>query len=271
MLYQIGIFSQMAKTTIKTLRFYDREGLLAPAHTDAETGYRYYLGEQLYTLHEIQSLRQMGFSIAQIKQLLSGQHTADILAQREHELAEERRLVEERMFRLHHYMEKRREEMKYQAVMKDIPECIVFSRRVKIPNYDAMMTMVPETGRKISAANPDLKCALPEYCFNIYHDGEYRETDIDVEICEAVERIGNEVDDIKFKTCPPVTVVSAMHKGPYRTLGLAYAFLTSWIEQNGYEMTDNPRESFIDGIWNKDSEEDWLTEVQIPVKKASEK
>ena len=35
-------------------------------------------------------------------------------------------------------------------------------------------------------------------------------------------------------------------------------------EENGYTIAGAPRESYIDGIWNKDSEEEWLTEIQIP-------
>jgi hypothetical protein len=31
------------------------------------------------------------------------------------------------------------------------------------------------------------------------------------------------------------------------------------------QVADAPRESYIDGIWNKDSEEEWLTEIQIPI------
>lgn len=54
-----------------------------------------------------------------------------------------------------------------------------------------------------------------------------------------------------------------MHKGPYTRLGEAYAM--KWIEENEYEVADAPRESYIDGIWNKDSEEEWLTEIQIPI------
>jgi effector-binding domain-containing protein len=38
-----------------------------------------------------------------------------------------------------------------------------------------------------------------------------------------------------------------------------------WIEENGYQITESPRESYIDGIWNKENEEDWLTEIQIPI------
>ena len=52
------------------------------------------------------------------------------------------------------------------------------------------------------------------------------------------------------------------HKGSYSELRKGYAALMKWIENNGYEMADNPRESYIDGIWNKDSEEEWLTKIR---------
>ena len=37
------------------------------------------------------------------------------------------------------------------------------------------------------------------------------------------------------------------------------------IEENEYTAADNPRESYIDGIWNKESEDEWLTEIQVPI------
>lgn len=55
------------------------------------------------------------------------------------------------------------------------------------------------------------------------------------------------------------------YRGPYATLDLAYAYAAAWVEKNCYTISDNPRESFIDGIWNKGTEEEWLTEIQIPV------
>lgn len=42
--------------------------------------------------------------------------------------------------------------------------------------------------------------------------------------------------------------------------------LLQYIEENGYEICGNIRESYIDGVWNKESENEWLTEIQIPVK-----
>lgn len=46
----------------------------------------------------------------------------------------------------------------------------------------------------------------------------------------------------------------------------SYAMLLQYIEENGYEICGNIRESYIDGVWNKETEKEWLTEIQIPVK-----
>ena len=67
---KIGEFSILSKTTIKTLRYYEKEGLLIPAFID-ENLYRYYDSDQLITLNKIQSLRQLGFSINDIKSIKS--------------------------------------------------------------------------------------------------------------------------------------------------------------------------------------------------------
>ena len=109
-------------------------------------------------------------------------------------------------------------------------------------------------------------CSEPAYCFTIYHDGEYREQDIDVEVCEAVVRACPDSEMVRYKTIPGVPQAACvLHRGPYSTLRDAYAFLYRWIGENGYRPTGPSRDSYIDGIWNKDSEEEWLTEIQVPV------
>lgn len=45
----------------------------------------------------------------------------------------------------------------------------------------------------------------------------------------------------------------------------AYAAVIQFVENNGYRITGPFRESYIDGIWKKESEEEWLTEIQLPV------
>lgn len=43
--------------------------------------------------------------------------------------------------------------------------------------------------------------------------------------------------------------------------------MLKYIEENGYEIAGPIRESYIDGVWNKDEEAQWLSEIQVPVKK----
>ena len=56
-MYKIGDFSKMSKTTIKALRYYEKEGLLKPVFIDQNTSYRYYESSQLVDISKIVSLR----------------------------------------------------------------------------------------------------------------------------------------------------------------------------------------------------------------------
>ena len=94
-----------------------------------------------------------------------------------------------------------------------------------------------------------------------------QERDITIKYSEAVEEYGVETDGIVFEEAPAVTVASVMHRGPYADLPRAYAFAMDWIEQNGYRASGLARESYIDGIWNKQDSAEWMTEIQFPVEK----
>ena len=157
--------------------------------------------------------------------------------------------------------------MDYQATIKELPSCAVFSKVMTVPDYSAYFEVVPALGRAVKAANPDLKCATPEYCFIEYLDGEYKEHDITMKYSEAVESFGVETDGIVFEEVPAATVVSVMHCGSYADLPSAYAFAMEWVEQNGYRVAGLFRESYIEGVWSGATESDWLTEIQVPVEK----
>ena len=77
MRYRIGEFSKLGKVSVKTLRYYDEEGILRPGYVDGFNRYRYYLPEQLTTLCTILRYRRAGLSIEEIKTLLSGADPAD--------------------------------------------------------------------------------------------------------------------------------------------------------------------------------------------------
>ena len=260
----------MSKTTIKALRYYDEIGLLKPEEVDRFTSYRFYTTEQLVKLHRIQALRQVGLSIDEIKLILSGHDEAPILQKRRAELISDLAQGTNQLSRIEFILQGKGEDslMDYIATIKELPGCVVYSKRIVLPDYNAYFKLAPAIGESISRQYPDLRCTVPEYCFTVYLDGEYKESDINIEFCEAVDKAWPDFGDIVFKEIASTTAVTVMHKGSYTELSQAYAYAFKWIEENGYTPADNPRESFIDGIWNKESEEDWLTELQIPIVRA---
>lgn len=76
---KIGEFAQEAQVTIKALRHYAKLGLLKPIWIDRFTGYRYYSREQLSRLDRILALKDLGFSLEQIGQVLQQELTLEEL------------------------------------------------------------------------------------------------------------------------------------------------------------------------------------------------
>ncbi|OFV70494.1 MerR family transcriptional regulator [Acetobacterium wieringae] len=267
--YKIGLFSKINRVTIKALRYYDEIGLLPPAFIEETTGYRYYTSSQLPLLHQILALRDMGFTLDEIKQVQGGIPEKELLQKKRLELIKKIAADTLRLAQVESYLAKKdADTCDYHIILKDLPEVIVASMRTVISSYDALFDVVPPMGAEMERLG--CVCAVPEYCFNIYHDGEYRETDVDVEICEAVTEKKIDSEMLTFKVIDRVEhAACVLHKGPYEGFPKAYNAVLKWVENNGYEIIDNPRESYIDGLWNKDSAEDWLTEIQFPVRKIS--
>lgn len=69
-MFRIGDFSRIARVSARLLRFYEEVGLFAPARTDPATGYRYYSAAQLPELARILVLKELGFSLEQIRDVL---------------------------------------------------------------------------------------------------------------------------------------------------------------------------------------------------------
>lgn len=68
-LYRSGQFARKAAVSIRTLRYYDQEGLLAPSRY-SEAGYRLYSDDDLVNLQQILALKYLGLSLDEIKALL---------------------------------------------------------------------------------------------------------------------------------------------------------------------------------------------------------
>ena len=124
---KIGEFSRLAHVTVKTLRHYARVGLLKPVWIDRFTGYRYYSLQQLSRLNRIIALKDLGFTLEQVRPMLDGSLPVDrlraILKRKQEELAQQ---VQDEQARLAQVEERLRQieleakEPIYEVVLKKV-------------------------------------------------------------------------------------------------------------------------------------------------------
>ena len=102
---KIGAFSKLSLTTVKALRYYEKEGLLLPAKVDAWTGYRFYETMQLEAAAKIKAYRQLDLSIEEIKAIFAGTDVKAILAEKAASLQKEREDITTRLSVIRHILE----------------------------------------------------------------------------------------------------------------------------------------------------------------------
>lgn len=266
---KIGEFSKMMQVTVKTLRYYEQKGLLLPYEVDEWTGYRYYSIYQMQRLNIIRGLQQQGFTLEEIKELLEdGEQmpSIDQLTQKIEETEHQLQLLIKRRSQLLKWLDSHKQIKTMEKInIQSLPEIIVASHREIIPNYDALGALcVNKIGPEMQRLG--CKCPPPGYCFTIEHNKEYRSTDLDIEYCEQVEEMGKDSNIIQFKQLPVVEKAFCIkHIGPYERFHESFAEAFRYMEEKGYKPVGHTRICYIDGVWNKDNPEQWLSIIQISI------
>ena len=264
-LYRIGLFATMNHITVKTLRFYEEQGLLMPALIHPDTGYRFYTLSQMAVLHQITALKQAGFTLEEIARIHAGADEEAVLLKKKSELLARIAELTSQIAVVDGYLSGRKAGLSAPVLIKTIPPTTVAFMRIRLESYDSLFDRMPEMGALMEQAG--CECALPEYCFTAYPEAGYKDADILVDICESVVAPQKETANLRFKTLPETQAACVFHRGSYRTLAESYEAVLRYIEENGYEIAGEIRESYIDGVWNKEDESQWLSEIQVPVRK----
>ena len=258
---KIGEFSKLSRISIRMLRHYDELGLLTPETTDPFTGYRYYSEAQLFTAGRINALKAMGFRLCDAAEVLRCWEDREALERCLLSRREAARLqAEEAAERL-----RKDEPMQYDVTVKTIPERHVASVRQIIPNYDQEGSLWSIFLRE--TAHLHIQNGDPCLCVALFHDGDYKESDVDVEIQKSVKGAYPDTEHVKFKTMPAVQVASAVCKGSYDQISAVNAAVASWVEANGYAFDGTAFNIYHVSPYETDDPNEFVTEVCYPVRK----
>ncbi|ASA20851.1 MerR family transcriptional regulator [Paenibacillus donghaensis] len=270
-MFRIGDFSKLSNISIRMLRHYDKLGVLIPEKTDQDTGFRYYSAAQLRTVNKIQMLKEMGFSLAIIKEMLSSDgDLAKIrayFAVREAELQEELWLLNTQNQLLASSLELLRRDvlpMEYHVLVKSIPERAVISARRIIPTYADEHLLWGQLYSELAGQN--LPIAAPPYGLAIFHDQEHKDSDVDVEVQLAVGGSGDQLSPgVVYKMAPETRVASITMNGEYDQMGSVFETAAQWMEDNGYRLAGSMFNIYHVSPAQDPDPENWVTEACFPV------
>jgi DNA-binding transcriptional MerR regulator len=267
---RIGDFARLGNVSQRTLRFYGQVGLLQPAHVKPESGYRYYDPRQLPQLHQIQMFKEMGISLAEIRELLARRWTAaelrEVFQGRRGALLKRMQEDSGRLARIDariRALEGHRNGAPTEVQLRQTQPVWVVSLREKIHRYEEAEAMFEEVERRVGMARiSGERAALWHSCAN---EGPA----IDCEVLRFLKQPASLRGNLRTFQLPAATVASVVHFGGDRTIDDSYRALASWLASSDFRLFGAKREIY----WveaQRGAETEALTEIQFPVVQARE-
>ncbi|MFF8670235.1 MerR family transcriptional regulator [Streptomyces sp. NPDC015242] len=273
-MFTIGDFARHGRVSVRMLRHYDATGLLRPAHVDPVSGYRHYSAAQLARLNRIIALKDLGFTLQQVRDIVDEKVSAEelrgMLRLRRAELESAMAAAGARLIQVEarlRAIESEGHMPTNDVVIKSVPSVRVaeltataasFSPEdigpVIGPLYDELFRCLDSAG--ITPTGPGIA---------YYEDAPEGGGRISV---HAAVQVSAPLQDGTFRILdlPPLDqAATIVHRGSMDAVVPTAQALARWIDANDHQSMGYPREINLEC---PDDREDWVTELQAPVTRA---
>ena len=283
---KIGEFSVLGRVSVRMLRHYEKLGLLEPAETDTFTGYRYYTLDQLPRLNRIIALKELGFSLEQVGDILSNNPTAEamrtLLNERREMLAAEIEQSSQRLdqvdVRLAQIEREGLPPEESEVVLKSLPAVTVAAMRGVVPSVECMSDYCDDHFGRIAGWLGAHGIPADGLTMNLYHMDEYRETDLDLESVMVID--ASFAEGLSEPRAGEVGVRRIAEEPQAASLVLRSGFtgieggvmtLLGWIAASGLELAGPLREVHLFGHPDLvDADDPAVLEIVVPVRKRTD-
>ena len=267
-LVPIGRFSKVCLLTVTALRLYDELGLLRPAMTDPDTGYRYYSLAQAQDAERIRRLRDVELPLEEIKAVLAERDVAavrDRLETHRRRLQEKELACRRELASLDRLIEQQGHAPAYEVKVRDMVTQAIVSVRGHVP-MSGMPEFFQRAYRDIFGLIGSVGVRPAGSPVSIYHDPEFRDDDVDVEVAVPVSEPVEGAGRVVFGALAGGPVAYTLHVGPFDEIGNAYTALAEWTQAHGHEPAGPPRECYLTDPQTTPNPAEYRTEVIWPIK-----
>ncbi|WP_424861756.1 MerR family transcriptional regulator [Streptomyces sp. MMS24-I29] len=275
-MFTIGDFARYGQVSARMLRHYDAIGLLRPDRTDPATGYRFYTAAQLARLNRVIALKDLGFTLQQVRAVLdervSTEELRGMLRLRRAELEEAMAATAARLARVEARLRSIESEGRMSAddvVVRRVPAVRVAELTgvaagygpedispVIGPLYDRLFPLL--AAADVSPSGPGIahyEAAPDGGGAVVVHAG--------VTVSAPPGPIGD--TGVTVVELPPVEAATVVHRGSMDDVLSTAQALARWIDANGYRSAGYAREVNLECPDDRDA---WVTELQEPIARA---
>lgn len=272
-LYSIGEASKICNVSTKTLRFYDKIGVVTPDYVSDENGYRYYSDVTLLKIPVIKYYKQMGFKLEEMLGILSGesyQGMEDNFRKKIIELNQIEQQVHNSYVSLNDWYELIKEAkmvsvqpahpvfIKYQPTQEYayLDQEFTYNYReavINIPWTDYLASVHCSITGPVIIEYPSLRDKMNGFCRS----------------SRIMQRIVGSCDDhTNIMTVEGRLVASVYHVGGYDNIKESYQKILDYTEEQGYICGDKSVERYVLDYWTSEITDEFVTEIIVPIRKA---
>jgi DNA-binding transcriptional MerR regulator len=266
-LLSVHEFAEVCQTTPRTIRFYDKKGLLKPKKIDEWTKYRYYSPDQAHDFLQIRLLQNFYVTLRDIPKSLRNKSAKAFLTKRLAEVAQE---IEEKQ-KEYRFLTTITEFLYSQNTHKLIKHetfgpYLLFCVRRNHGRYD----QIDNELMLLKKVAHEHKIALTgEKMIFYWNPYEYRPHDSDLEICLVCKPNSDTSpvsipDEFHFKTFEKQQVWTYTYVGPFEYLTFIHKTMFELTQAKKYES--QPFDIHFAGPWDTESKYDFMTKIGYPVK-----
>lgn len=258
--YRIGQFAELSGVSTKTLRHYDKIGLLRPAAVDGRTRYRCYAPSQLPQLSSILALRDLGLSLPEIRTFIARTGSpADRRALLLRVRKSTQNTIEQATQLLNNIDTAIDQEIDRPGALRRDAVHVVMKRRraMRVASLQAEMKVYVEAD--VLRMERELLDALPSNSLGAVRGVLWqRRADSSSLIAEPFAEIKRDLPSRSFydlKDLPPVVAACAFCSNDDAAADEAYRAINTWMSFRGFSLAGPKREIYLDD----------MLEIQFPL------
>lgn len=267
--FLIGELARIFNISTDTLRHYDKMNLLKPEQDD-QNNYRYYDISSMFKLSRILFLKNLDISLSEIEDYMKNKNADRLL----HMLKNKNDDLDMRIQQLTNLKLKINSKLElFEQSKTKLDEIYIttietrygiFLKTIGIENSQEIKEVFKRNGNYLKMSSwlveGQVFTSLPK---EDMESGIFNQFRYFVEINPSDNKTAEALEILPKSDYACMTVV-----GPYTDLIMHYRTLVDWISDNGYEIIgDSIENNIVDNDYS-DSEDEFITELQIPVKRS---